>query len=189
MRIILLGPPGAGKGTQAILMSQKYSIPHISTGEIMRSAVSSNSSLGKEVKQYLDQGNLVPDDLVNKLVAERLAQADCNNGFILDGFPRTVAQADELSLILDKLKLKLDAVLQISLAQDVLIERIQKRGAMGSGRTDDTAETAIKRLSVYMEKTAPLIGHYKSTNLLKVVDGLGTIEQVQDRISKSLGNI
>ncbi len=179
--IILLGPPGAGKGTQAVLVAEKFAIPHISTGDIMRRAVSEKSDLGNKVKSFLDAGNLVPDALVVDLVRERIQKDDCKPGFLLDGFPRTLEQGKALDSMLKDFNLKTSAVVDIIVPDKVLIERIQKRGE-SSGRSDDNAETAAKRLKVYQELTAPLTEYYKTSSGLKEVDGIGTVEEVNQRI-------
>lgn len=180
--IILLGPPGAGKGTQAIKVSQGLNIPHISTGEIMRQAVSEESELGKKVKSYLDSGTLVPDALVVDLIKDRLNRSDCEKGCLLDGFPRTLEQARQLDALLSEMAITDIQVLDLVVPDDVLVERIKKRGESGSGRSDDNVEMAKKRLAVYREQTAPLAGYYRQKGLLKEINGLGTIEEVNHRI-------
>ncbi len=187
MRLVLLGPPGAGKGTQAVLVTKHFGISHISTGEMMRSAVSSGSELGKKLKSYLDKGELVPDGLVIDLMRNRLNQKDCKNGFLLDGFPRTVDQAAALTGLLEELGLKLSAVVDIDVAEDVLLERIKLRG-QASGRSDDTREVASNRLNVYRSQTAPVSQYYKNSVGIAVVDGLGTVEEVNKRIVAALNN-
>ena len=186
--VILLGPPGAGKGTQAILVSKSLNIPHISTGDIMRKAVADQTELGKKVKSYLDAGNLVPDELVVDLIKDRISHSDCHPGFLLDGFPRTMEQGRALDKILHQLNLKASAVIDISVPDQVLIDRIQKRGEAGSGRSDDNAEMAAKRLKVYQDQTAPLTSYYEKTAGVKKIDGLGTIEDVNSRILSQIKN-
>lgn len=185
-RLVLLGPPGAGKGTQAILICQKKRIPHIATGNMMREAVGAGTPLGKKVKDYLDRGALVPDNLVIDLMRERLTQADCSTGFLLDGFPRTVEQARALDKLLAELKAPLSSVLELKVPEEVLIDRIRKRGESGSGRSDDNVEVATKRLQVYWEQTAPVSGYYRERGELVEVDGLGTIEEVGARLLKHI---
>jgi adenylate kinase len=180
--IILLGPPGAGKGTQAIMVAKNLRIPHISTGEIMRKAVADQTDLGKKVKSYLDTGHLVPDDLVVDLIKDRISNSDCSPGFLLDGFPRTMEQGSALDNILKAMNLKTTAVIDIAVPDQVLIDRIAKRGQDGSGRSDDNAEMAAKRLGVYKAQTAPLTKYYDSTSGVKHIDGLGTVEEVNKRI-------
>lgn len=182
MRIVLLGPPGAGKGTQAVLLSKELRIPHISTGEMLREAVASGSALGQKVKGILDSGELVPDAVVIDVVKERLGRADCAPGFLLDGFPRTVEQARALSVVLKDLGRDLTHVIDIAVPEAVLMERIKGRGQAGSGRTDDSAEVAARRLEVYRVQTAPVAGFYGQAGQLTVVDGLGSIEDVSSRL-------
>lgn len=186
MRLILLGPPGAGKGTQAIFLVKALSCPHISTGDMMRQAVADQSEIGVRVKTYMDAGDLVPDEVVVDLIKERLQKPDCANSFLLDGFPRTVEQAESLSEILSELNMSLDGVVEISVSDQVLIERIMNRAAQGSGRSDDNPEIAKNRLSVYRKQTLPLVNYYKAQNKLISVDGAGTIAQVSQEIAKAL---
>lgn len=185
-RVVLLGPPGAGKGTQAVLISSTLKIPHISTGEIMRNAVANKTPLGLEVKSFLDSGNLVPDSLVINLMRERLSQKDCENGFLLDGFPRTLEQAKQLDVLLKEINSELTHIIDISVAESILLDRIKKRGEAGSGRSDDNVEVAAKRLQVYWAQTAPVSEYYKQQNRLIAVDGLGTVEEVQQRIMQTV---
>jgi len=186
MRIVLLGPPGAGKGTQAVLLAKTKKIPHISTGDMMRAAIAAGSESGKRLKQYLDKGELVPDALVIEIIKDRLSQADCKGGFLLDGFPRTVEQASALDKLLSQLKMGLTHVLEVSVPDDVLIERIRKRGADGSGRSDDTVEVATKRLQVYKTQTAPVTDYYNKHGKVIKIEGLGSIEEVSARLLKAL---
>jgi adenylate kinase len=186
MRVVLLGPPGAGKGTQATLICKKFGIPHISTGEILREQVASGSPLGLKVRSVLDAGELVSDELVMQVVEERLSRPDCTAGFLLDGVPRTVRQAEILVSILAKNGLKLSGVVQVTVPEDVLLERIRLRGG-GSARTDDTAEVAVRRLHVYREQTAPVAAFYEQEGLLRGVDGVGAVEEVSVRILSALG--
>jgi adenylate kinase len=182
MNIVLLGPPGAGKGTQAVLLAKQKNIPHISTGEIMREAVASGSALGDKVKTILDKGELAPDQLVIDLVRDRLSRDDCKIGFLLDGFPRTVDQAKALVKMLAEIKRELSHVIDIVVADAILVDRIQKRGAQGSGRSDDTAEMAMKRLEIYKKQTAPVSDYFRQVGKVIEVDGLGSIEEVKARI-------
>lgn len=181
MRIVLLGPPGAGKGTQAVLICKRYSIPHISTGEMLRDAVASGSELGKAVKSVLDSGELVTDTLIMQVVADRLGRDDCSRGYLLDGVPRTVAQAEMLQVMLKERGSSLSSVVQLSVPEQVLLDRIRHRGGAGS-RTDDTAEVAAKRLQVYWSQTAPVAEFYRLQGLLVEVNGVGTVDEVSERI-------
>ncbi|AJF07219.1 adenylate kinase [Geoalkalibacter subterraneus] len=208
MKLILLGPPGAGKGTQAQMLMEKFSIPQISTGDILRSAVKNATPMGVKAKEYMDAGALVPDDVVVGIVRERLQQADCANGFILDGFPRTVPQADALTDTLDELSLGLDAVISLEVDTDALVSRLTGRRtcpSCGKGyhvdfdppskggvcdacggnlvqRDDDREETIRKRLDVYREQTAPLVDYYRKGGLLVEVDGMAGIDEVGRQI-------
>lgn len=186
MRVVLLGPPGAGKGTQAALICKKFSIPHISTGDILREQVASGSPLGLKVKSVLDAGELVSDELVMQVVEARLSRPDCSQGFLLDGVPRTVIQAEILNAIMAKGDIQLTGVVQVLVPEDVLLERIRLRGG-GSARSDDTLEVAVRRLQVYREQTAPVAAFYQETGLLRGVDGVGTVEEVFARILSALG--
>lgn len=181
MRIVLLGPPGVGKGTQAELICEHYGISHISTGNIMRAAVAAKTELGLKVKKFLDAGDLVPDSLVIDLMRERLVKPDCSSGFLLDGFPRTLAQASALTELLADINAPLTHVIEITADESVLIERIVKRG-QESGRSDDTVEVVSNRLAVYRELTAPVADFYKSIGPVHEVDGIGSIEAVNERI-------
>ncbi len=186
-RIILLGAPGAGKGTQSLLITRKLSIPHISTGDIMRAAVSSGSELGLQVKEFLDGGKLVPDDIILKVMAARLAESDCARGYLLDGFPRTVEQAKQLGALLKSAGQPLSHVVNIVVPEPILLERIRKRGESGSGRSDDDVAVAARRLAVFWEQTAPVVQYYKNIGNIHDIDGLGTVEEVQARIFNVLG--
>mgnify|MGYP000938058090 FL=1 len=212
MRIILMGPPGAGKGTQAALLVDHYKIPHISTGDMFREAIKQGTPLGLKAKEYMDAGALVPDEVTIGIVADRLAQDDCANGFLLDGFPRTAAQADALAKILSDLNINLDGVVNIEVPEEVLLERLTGRrvckqcaatfhtvfnppkvqgicdkcGGELFQRSDDTIETAQNRLKVYNEQTEPLIAYYSRQGLLKRIEGDGEIQQVFCNIVKVL---
>jgi len=206
--LILLGPPGVGKGTQAKLLIERFGIPQISTGDILRAAVKELTPMGVKAKGYMDSGALVPDEVVIGIVEERLAQSDCAQGFILDGFPRTVAQADALKQVLDGLKRGIDHVISLSVDKGELLRRLTGRRACPScgavyhiefapskeagrcdacaaelfQREDDKEETILKRLAVYDEQTAPLIAYYTGSGLLRSVNGLGTVESIQSEI-------
>ena len=180
MRVVLLGPPGAGKGTQAEKLAEKLGIPQISTGELFRQNIGEGTELGLEAKRYLDAGDLVPSDLTNRLVDDRLDHADAANGFILDGYPRSVDQAKALHDMLERRGLQLDAVLEFRVAQDELFARLK-----GRGRADDTDEVILNRMKVYRDETAPLLEYYRDQ--LKTVEAVGTVDEVFARALQALG--
>ena len=208
MRLIILGPPGAGKGTQAKMLKEKFQIPQISTGDILRHAVKDNTDLGVRAKSFMDAGQLVPDDVVVGLIKERIKQADCETGFILDGFPRTMIQAEKLSETLTEMDLTIDTVVDLEVNADEVISRLAGRstcpecGAMfheesrppkvlgvcdGCGgtlaqRQDDNSETILKRLEVYQESTAPLKEFYMRQGNLKTVIARGSVEEIFSRV-------
>jgi adenylate kinase len=213
VRVVLLGPPGAGKGTQAKLLRDRFEACQISTGDILRKAVADKTPLGKEAERYLSRGELVPDDVIVRLVGERLKQNDCANGFVLDGFPRTLAQAESLEGILKATALPLDAVLSIQVPRDAIVQRLAGRrncqncGALyhvnfdpsrndetcdrcGGGlqqREDDREETITTRLRVYESQTAPLANYYRERGNLREINGVGKVEDIQKRIIEALG--
>lgn len=183
MRIVLLGPPGAGKGTQALLITKKYAIPHISTGEILREQVALQSPLGLKVKATLDAGELVTDDLIMAIIKDRLERPDCAKGFLLDGIPRTINQSEMLDAILARAATPLTHVVQITVPQQVIMDRIKSRGvASQGGRSDDSAEVAAHRYQVYLTQTAPLAAFYRDQDCLREVDGVGTVDEVFERV-------
>jgi adenylate kinase len=181
-RFLMVGPPGAGKGTQAKLLAKKLGIPAISTGDIFRANIAEKTELGKQVQTILDEGSYVPDALTNQIVADRLSLPDAQNGFLLDGFPRTEDQVKELDRILADSANHLDAVILLDAQMDVLVQRLLNR-ALQENRSDDTEEIIRNRQLLYVEQTAPLIATYSARNLVRRVDGLGTVNEVFDRIS------
>ncbi len=187
MNIILLGPPGAGKGTQAKILEEAHGIVQLSTGDMLRAAAASGSELGQQAKAVMDAGQLMPDDIMVQIISERIAQPDCANGFILDGFPRTTAQAEALDAMLADKGLKLDFVIEISVDDEILVDRINSRIAQmpeSERRSDDTVETLRKRLGVYHEQTAPILPFYRDRGMLKLVDGMQSIEEVTQQIEQ-----
>jgi len=213
MNIIMLGPPGAGKGTQAKMMVEKLGIPQISTGDMLRAAVKEGTELGRKAKEYMDGGKLVPDEVVIGIVKERLAQSDCNKGFILDGFPRTIPQAEALDKVLGELGKEIEYVINVAVPNKDLLTRLtgrrtcrkcgamyhllfnppQKEGVCDKcggelyQRDDDKEDTIIQRLKVYEDQTAPLIEYYRRKGVLRDVDGTGSIQDIFQQILKILG--
>ena len=181
MRIVLMGAPGSGKGTQAALIVKEMGLPHISTGDLLRAAVASGSDLGRQAKAVMDRGELVSDDIVLGLLEERLGQDDAARGFILDGYPRNIAQAEALDALLERLGQPVDEALQIDIDEEQVVKRIAKRAAL-EGRSDDTEETVRNRLTVYAEQTAPVVDFYARKGVLSRVLGDGSIEEVFQRI-------
>ena len=179
--LILLGPPGAGKGTQAKRLERDRGFVQLSTGDMLRAAVASGSPLGRQAKAVMDAGKLMPDDVMIAIIAERISQPDCRKGFILDGFPRTVAQAEALDRLLSERGLALDHVIEVRVDDDMLVDRINARNAQagaGGGRSDDTVETLRRRLQVYHEQTALILPYYEKTGRLVTVDGMASIDEV-----------
>jgi adenylate kinase len=188
MRLILLGPPGAGKGTQAQRLVAKHHIVQLSTGEMLRATAAAGTVVGKRAKAIMDRGELVPDDVMVQIIADRISQPDCAKGFILDGFPRTMAQAEALDALLEKKGQRLDAVIEMWVDEALLLKRIEGRAKETRGaRADDNAETARKRLEVYRAQTKPVADYYARKGMLKTVDGVGTVEEVGARIENLLG--
>lgn len=215
MNIILLGPPGGGKGTQARFITEKFGIPQISTGDMLRDAVTNKTDLGLKAKEYMDAGKLVPDDLVIKIVEERLKRDDCKDGFILDGFPRTLLQAEALDKILTRMSKKMDYVINIDVPAEDIVKRLTSRrickkcgniynllsnppkidgrcdicGGELYQRDDDKEETVRRRLTVYKEDTEPLIMYYKSKGVLKTIDGRKDIDDVKNLIERTISKV
>ncbi|MDP9458832.1 MAG: adenylate kinase [Actinomycetota bacterium] len=213
MRLVLVGPPGAGKGTQAQFVAQAFRVPKISTGDIFRSNVSAGSPLGQEAKKYMDAGDLVPDEVTIAMVRDRLAQPDASGGFLLDGFPRNVHQAEVLDAMLEQLSSKLDAVLELEVDDDEVVRRLSGRrtcrqcnhvwhvdfdppsqegvcdacGGQLYQRDDDREETIRHRLHVYAEQTAPLVGYYRARGILRGIEATGAVDQVTERAIAALG--
>ena len=182
MNLILLGPPGAGKGTQGHRLSERYNIPEISTGDILRAAVHKGTPLGLEAKSFMDRGALVPDEVMIGIVRERLAQDDTEGGFILDGFPRTVAQAEALTHLTEAQQRPIEHVISIEVPQQELLQRLAGRRQL-EGRYDDTDEAIRYRLEVYERETAPLIDYYRRQGLLRCIVGVGTIDEIFQRVA------
>ncbi len=180
MRLVLLGPPGAGKGTQAAILSEKFGVPHISTGDLFRANIGQATALGVEAKKYIDAGELVPSSITNDMVKARVAEPDAANGFLLDGFPRSVEQAQALEGILKDLDTKLDGVLSFVVDEDIVVERMLARG-----RADDTEDVIRNRLRVYRDETSPLFDYYKDS--IVSVDAIGEGEEVNARALAALG--
>ena len=214
-RVVLLGPPGAGKGTQAKLLEQEFGAVQISTGDILRKAVADQTPLGKQAEDFIKRGALVPDDVIINLIAERLQQKDCAKGFVLDGFPRTIPQAQSLDVILKRLALSLNCVLSVQVPREVIIERLagrrtcKKCGALSHvvfeppkkagvcdrcggelfQRDDDRESTVANRLTVYEAQTAPLVDYYSRQGALREIDGVGSIPEIRNRVRTALGGL
>lgn len=192
MRLILLGPPGAGKGTQAARLTEKFKIPQLSTGDMLRAAVKAGTPVGLQAKAVMDAGGLVSDEIVCGIISDRIEEADAANGFILDGFPRTVAQAKALDELLAKKAMDLDAIVELKVDENALLARIEKRAAEtlaagGAVRADDNPEAFKVRLVSYREQTAPVSAYYASKGVLKTVDGMAPIDEVTKALDAILG--
>jgi adenylate kinase len=185
MRLILMGPPGAGKGTQAKIISEHLGVPAISTGDIFRANVSQRTPLGVEAQRYMDAGEYVPDEVTNAMVRSRIAEPDARDGFLLDGYPRTVAQVEELDAMLAESGDRIDAVVVLTVDRDEVVQRLLKRAEI-EGRADDTEEVIRRRQEVYAEQTAPLLEVYAGRGVLVEVDGLGSVDEVSSRVFAAL---
>ncbi len=186
MRIVFIGPPGSGKGTQAKCLVERLSIVHLSTGDMLRRARADGTDLGNKAAEYMDRGQLVPDELVVEIVAERIAQPDCQAGCLFDGFPRTIAQAETLDAKLAEAGTPLDMVLELQADADELARRMLERAKI-EGRADDTPETIAQRMEVYREQTSPLLDYYRQRGKLVTIDGMGTPDEVFGRICEVVG--
>ena len=185
MRLVLLGAPGSGKGTQAARLKEHLQVPHVSTGELLRAAVTSGTPLGQQARAVMESGGLVSDDIVLGMLEERLLQPDTGNGFILDGYPRNLAQARALDALLAKIGQPMDIAVQLDVAQDLLVGRLSGRAAV-EGRADDSPDAVRKRLRVYDELTAPVVDYYRNTGKLACLDGVGSVDEVFTRIVEAI---
>jgi len=184
-RILLLGAPGAGKGTQAAMLIERLGIPHISTGDMLRQAVADGTEIGQKAKAVMDSGQLVSDEIVIAIAEERLSQPDAQRGFLLDGFPRTLAQAEALAAMLDKLGTPLERCVALKVDTEAVVQRLLKRAEI-EGRADDNEETIRERMSVYEEQTAPLLPFYEKGDVLREVDGMGEVDEIAKRVEDAL---
>ena len=181
MKLLIMGPPGVGKGTQADRIKDKLEILHLSTGDILRAEVEAKSAIGMDAKLYMDFGKLVPDHILIEIVKERISKPDCDNGYLLDGFPRTLPQAEGLDKMMHSIKHELEWAISLTATEDELVARLIKRGEE-LGRSDDTPDVIRKRQKIYWKKTAPLLDFYRDKSILKEVDGLGEIPEITERI-------
>ncbi len=184
MRIVFIGPPGAGKGTQAERLIEKYKIAHLSTGDMLRAARDAKTEVGKKADEFMSGGQLVPDEIIVEIIGDRLQEEDCKGGYLLDGFPRTIAQAESLDEMLAKKETPLDGVLELRVPEEALFERLA-----GRGRADDTPEVIRQRLVAYREQTEPLLDYYQNQNQLKSIDGTGTVDEIFGRVVEVLEQV
>jgi adenylate kinase len=184
MRIVFIGPPGAGKGTQAERLIEKYKLAHLSTGDMLRAARDAQTEVGKKAEQYMSKGQLVPDGIIVAIIGERLAKPDCKKGYLLDGFPRTIAQAEALDGLLARQSTPLDVVLELRVPEDELFNRLA-----GRGRADDKPDVIRQRLVAYRKQTEPLLDYYGNKKILKSIDGLGTVDKIFDRVVDTLADL
>ena len=189
MNLILFGPPGAGKGTQAKRLEDKYGLKQLSTGDMLRAQVASGSALGQEAKRIMDAGQLMPDALMIKMIGERIGAPDCAKGFILDGFPRTVPQAEGLDAMLTAQGAKIALVIELKVDEAALLQRIESRIAQGTARSDDTAEALEKRMAVYRAQTMPVLPYYQACGLLRSVDGMAPVDRVSAAIEALIASV
>jgi adenylate kinase len=185
MRLLIMGPPGAGKGTQAVVLASALGVPHISTGDIFRANVTAGTPLGEEAQRYMDAGEYVPDSITNAMVRDRISHDDCQPGFLLDGYPRTLEQVNELDMMLQADGNRLDRVVELTVDTEEVVDRLLKR-AQEQGRADDTADVIRRRLEVYFDQTAPLVAVYRERGILLQVDGAGDVAEVSERILSAL---
>lgn len=188
MRLVIMGPPGAGKGTQATLIAQRFAIPAISTGAIFRENVKGQTELGRQVEAIMSAGGYVPDELTNALVRDRLLQDDCAGGFLLDGYPRTVGQVEYLDQILAEQGGRIDAALELIVDEDAMVARLLARAEI-EGRADDNEQTIRERMSIYRAQTAPLTAIYAEHGVLRQVDGMGSVDEITERLADTLADL
>jgi adenylate kinase len=186
LNLVLFGPPGAGKGTQAKILQEKRGLPQLSTGDMLRAAVAAGSALGKQVEAILAKGDLVSDEIVVRIIAERYDRPDCANGAVFDGFPRTIPQAEALDAMLAERKKQIDLVVELKVDEAILLERVEQRIRSGQSRTDDNPETVKQRLAVYRRDTAPLLDYYRPRGKLESVDGMAPVEAVTKAIAAAI---